>query len=118
MSCLVAYCDDGANITFLTMHMPSAKLSICSHFCVVCTVIRAICTQKCDSSHCKLHTSVCMGQPHAFACRDALSATKKAAKEVQSEATSLQQQLHDLQQEEGGSPACGLIKQVTALQVD
>ena len=60
-----------------------------------------------------------MGQPHAFACRDALSATKKAAKEVQSEAASLQQQLHDLQQEEeGDSSACGLIKQVKTLQVD
>lgn len=60
-----------------------------------------------------------MGQPHAFACRVALSATKTAAKEMRSETTSLQQQLHDLQQEEeGGSSACGLIKQVQALQVD
>ncbi|DBA92979.1 TPA: hypothetical protein ACH3X2_003324 [Trebouxia sp. C0005] len=48
--------------------------------------------------------------------RDALSATKKATKEVQSEATSLQQQLHDLHQEEDVASACGLIKQVKTLQ--
>lgn len=59
-----------------------------------------------------------MGQPRAFAQRDALSATKKATKEVQSEATSLQQQLHDLHQEEDVASACGLIKQVKTLQVD
>ncbi|DBA79041.1 TPA: hypothetical protein ACH3X1_008903 [Trebouxia sp. C0004] len=56
-------------------------------------------------------------QKQQVKARDALSATMKAAKEVQSEATSLQQQLHDLQQEEeGGSSACGLIKQVKTLQ--
>jgi len=44
---------------------------------------------------------------------------QKDVKEVQSKVTSLQQQLHDLQQEEeGSSPACGLIKQVKTLQVD
>ncbi len=109
----------GANNTLLTMHTPSAGSSVCSHFCVICTVVQTICTHKCISSQCQLHTSVFIGQAQAFACRDALSATKKAAKEVQSEATSLQQQLHDLQQEEGGgSSACGLIKQVNTLQVD
>ncbi len=109
----------GANTTLLTMHTPPAESAFRSHFCDSCTIVQAMCTHKCGSSHCKLHTPVCMGQPHAFACRDALSATKTAAKEAQSESTSLQQQLHDLQhEEEGGSSACGLIKQVKTLQVD
>ena len=111
----------GANITLLTIHThtPSAGSSVCSQPSVVCMVVQAICAHTSRSSHCKLHSSVCIGQPHTFACRDALSATKTAAKELQSKATSLQQQLHDLQQEEeGGSSARGLIKQVKTLQVD